>query len=229
MAQIGDNAAERGCNAGKPRHQGDFEADFLDDGTDMQRAAPAERHADELCRIMATFDRYKTDRARHAGVGDPHDRLGRLQHVDAERLTDMRHDRPPGGLDIETRELAADRFLGVDTPEHHMRIGQGRPLIALAVAGRSRHRTGAFRPHLQQPPAIDRGNRSAAGADGRDLDHRRADDEPEIDGGLRRQRRSSVNDDGDIKRCAAEIAGDGVVVTGLVRDARGRYHAGRRT
>ncbi|OIQ65774.1 hypothetical protein GALL_526630 [mine drainage metagenome] len=138
----------------------------------------------------------------------------------------MSHDRPPGGLDIETRKLAADRFVGVDTPKHHMRIGQGRPLIALAVAGRARHRTGTFRPNLQEPTAIDRGNRSAACTDGRDFDHRGANAEPEIDGGLRRQRRFTTCNDGDIERCATEIAGNNIIVTSLMRDGRGRDHTG---
>ncbi|OIQ65775.1 hypothetical protein GALL_526640 [mine drainage metagenome] len=78
MAQIGDDTAERGRNAGKPRHQRDFEADLLDDGANMQRTAAAEWHTDELCWVVAALDRHKPDRAGHAGVGDPHNCLGRL-------------------------------------------------------------------------------------------------------------------------------------------------------
>ena len=39
---------------------------------------------------------------------------------------------------------------------------------------------------MQESAAIDRRERAAAGADGGDFDHRRADDEAEVDRGLRR-------------------------------------------
>ena len=51
-------------------------------------------------------------------------------------------------------------------------------------------RAGALRADLQQAALVDMGDRAAARADGGDLDHRRADDQAEIDGGLRRERRS---------------------------------------
>ena len=107
----------------------------------------------------------------------------------AERLADMLGDRAPRGLDVERFQFAAERALRIDAAEHDLRVGQRRPRIALPVAGGARHRARAFRPDLQQAAAIDPGDRAAARADGGDLDHRRADDEAELDRGLRRDRR----------------------------------------
>jgi len=51
----------------------------------MQRAAAAERHRDEFRRIVPALDRHQADRARHAGVGDAHDRGRGIVHCQAER------------------------------------------------------------------------------------------------------------------------------------------------
>ena len=120
-------------------------------------------------------------------------------------------DRALRGLDVERFQFAAERTLRIDAAEHDLRVGQGRPRIALPVAGRPRHRAGAFRADLQQPAAIDPGDRAAARADGGDLDHRGADHEAELDRGLRRDRRLAVRDHRDVERGAAEIAGDEIV------------------
>ena len=182
-----------------------FQADLLDQGADMQRAAAAERHRREFRRVVTTLDRDEADRARHARVGDLDDRLGGCLHVEPERLADMSADRALRGIEVEPGELAADRPIRIDAAEHDMGVGQGRALVALAVAGGSGHRTRAFRADVQQAAAIDRGDRAAAGADGGDLDHRRADDEAEVDRGLRRERRLGAGDHGDVERRAAEI------------------------
>ena len=44
-----------------------------DQRADMQRAAAAERHRDELRRIVPALDRDQADGARHARLGDAHD------------------------------------------------------------------------------------------------------------------------------------------------------------
>ena len=80
------HAAERRGDAGKARHQRALQADLADQRADMQRAAAAERHRDEVRRIVAALDRDQPDRAGHARVGDPHDGRGRAVGVEAERL-----------------------------------------------------------------------------------------------------------------------------------------------
>ena len=86
VAQVGDDAAERRGDAGKARHHRAFQADLLDHGGDVQRAAAAERHGRELGRVMAALDRDQADGAGHARIGDAHDRLGRLHQVELQRL-----------------------------------------------------------------------------------------------------------------------------------------------
>ena len=194
----------------------------------MQRAAAAERHRDEFRRIVPALDRHQADRAGHAGVRDAHDRGRGIVHRKAERRSDMLHDRALRGLDVERFQFAAERTLRIDAAEHDLRVGQGRPRVALAVAGRPRHRAGAFRADLQQPAAIDPGDRAAARADRGDLDHRGADHEAELDRGLRRDRRLAVRDQRDVERGAAEIAGDEIVEAGGAGERRARDHAGRR-
>ena len=119
------------------------------------------------------------------------------------------------GLDVEPlpacRRSGAAALMRPSTTCASVSVGRSLPC---AVADRARHRAGAFRADLQQAAAIDRGDRAAAGADGRDLDHRRADHEAEIDRGLRRERRLAAGDHRDVERRAAEIAGDDVVEAG---------------
>ena len=122
----------------------------------------------------------------------------------------------------------ADRPLGIDAAEHDLGVRQRRPRIAAAVAGRSRHRAGAIRSDLQEPAAIDRGDRAAAGADGGDLHHRGADHQAEIDRGLGGERGPAAGHDRDVERGAAEIAGDDVVVAGGARDRGAGDDAGGR-
>ena len=148
VPQIGDDTAECGSDARKTRHDRAFQADFFDQCAGVQRAAAAERHRGELCRIVAALDRDQTDSAGHARIGDADDRFGGLLHAKPERLADMRQDRLLGRVDIELRELAADRPRRIDAAEHDVGVGQRRPHVALAVAGRSRHRAGAFRSDL---------------------------------------------------------------------------------
>ena len=82
VAQVGDDAAERRGDAGKARHHRAFQADLLDHGGDMQRAAAAERHGGELGRVVAALDRDQADGAGHAGIGDAHDGFRRLHDVE---------------------------------------------------------------------------------------------------------------------------------------------------
>ena len=229
VPQIGDDAAERGSDAGEAWDDRAFQADLLDARAGMQRTAAAERHRRELRRIVAPLDRHKSNGTRHPRVGDAHDRLRGGHHIKFERSTDMGEDCAPGGIEVQPLKFAADRPLSVDAAENDVRIGQRRTLVALAVTGRSRHRAGAFRSDLKQTAAIDRGDRAAAGADGRDLDHRRADHQAKVEHRLRRERGLGSGDNRHVKGRAAEIARDDVVVAGRARDRRGSDDASGRT
>ena len=76
-------------------------------------------------------------------------------------------------------------------------------------------------PTWRSPPAVHRGDRAAAGADGGDLDHRQADHEAEVDARLRRRRRSASHDQRHVEGGAAHVARHDV------REARGLGDAGR--
>ena len=211
MSHVGDDATERRGHAGIGRDQRRLQPDLLHQRAGVQSPASAERHQREIARIVAALDRDQADRAGHAAVGNTHDRLGGSDRVEAQRLADMTARWPPSPPRHSRRvEPAADRPFRIDASEHDVGIRQCRPLVALAVANRTRHRARRFRPDLQQPAAIDGGDRSAARADGRDLDHRRAHDETEIDGRLRGKRRLPACDQRNVEAGAADIAGDDV-------------------
>ena len=71
----------------------------------------------------------------------------------------MRGDGAFGGLDIECLELA-ERAQRIDATKDKLRIGERGAGVAMAVAGRPRHRACAFRSDLEQPAAIDAGQAS---------------------------------------------------------------------
>ena len=184
------HAAERRGDAGKARHQRALQPDLADQRAGMQRAAAAERHGDET-----SPDRGRA-RSRPAGSRRPCAHRRRARSPRRRRCTSSPSGSPTC---VAMARLAASTSSDCSSPP----IGRAalmRPsttcasvsvgrVLPCAVAGGSRHRAGAFRSDLEQPAAIDRGDRAAAGADGGDLDHRRADHQAEIDGGLRRERR----------------------------------------
>ena len=89
VPHIGDDATKRRRHAGKARHQRHLQTDLLDDRANVQRPAAAKRHADKFRGIVTALDRHQPDRTGHAGIGNAHDGLRGLQHVDAERMADM--------------------------------------------------------------------------------------------------------------------------------------------
>ena len=93
----------------------------------MQCAAAAERHGDEPRGIMPALDRDEADRAGHLGIRHAHDRLRCGLGIKAERFADMGRDGVARRLDVEARQLAADRPLRIDAAEDDVGVGQGRP------------------------------------------------------------------------------------------------------
>ena len=206
-----------------------LEPDLADQRADMQRAAAAERHGDEARRIVAALDRNQADRAGHARFGDAHDRRRGVVGGEAERLADMgsrwRACAASTSSDFSSPPSGRAALMRPSTTWASVSVGR---VLPCAVAGRARHRAGAFRADLQQAAAIDRGDRAAARADGGDLDHRRADHQAEIDRGLRRDRDLAAGDQRDVERGAAEIAGDEIVEAGGLGERRAGDHAGGR-
>src|SRR5947209_1593061 len=82
--------------------------------------------------------------------------------------------RAGGRIGIEG-QFAAELAVGAEPAEHEIGVGDGWLRAAAAVAGRARHRLGAFRSDAQRAALVDPGDRSAAGADRVDVDDRDAD------------------------------------------------------
>ena len=72
------------------------------------------------------------------------------------------------------RDAAADQRRR-NAAEHEIGVGDGRLVAAVRIAHRAGLGAGAARPDLEVALAADPGDRSAAGADGLDVDHRNAD------------------------------------------------------
>ena len=93
----------------------------------------------------------------------------RRDPVDAERGGD----RIDGALGRRRGRAAGRRrgnCPGRDSRARDWRRSRSRCVAALAVAGRSRHRAGAFRPDMQDAAGIDPRDRAAAGADAGDVE-----------------------------------------------------------
>ncbi len=149
MPHIGDDTTKRAVYTGKPGYHRRGKADFLDQGTRMQRAAAAKRHRHEFGRIVTAFDRNQTDGAGHLRIGDSDHRFRRRHAVEAERRAYIPVDGQSGGFRIQTVQFPADRPVGVDPAEHEIRVGDGRPVIAQSITDRPRIGARRFRPHLQ--------------------------------------------------------------------------------
>ena len=229
VADVGDDAAERARYSRIARHDGPLQADAADHRADVQCPAAAEGKRHESAGVVAAFDRHEPDGAGHFGVGNTDDGFCRRDRIQSERPPHMLDDGVMRRLRIEPGKLAADGPLAVDAPEHEIGVRQRRSRIALAVAGGSRPGARALGTYFEQPPLVDVRNGPAAGADGGDLDHGRADDEAEVDGRLRRQRRLAVGDQRDVEGRAAEIGGDHVRIARAGGDGSGCDHAGGRT
>ena len=120
-------------------------------------------------------------RACHPGVCDADDRLGRLHCFKTKRYADFPVNGRSCRFDIQPGQFAADRTVQIDPSQHQIGVGDRGPVIAEAIGDRTGVGTGALRPNLQQAATIDMGNRATTRADGRYLDHRRANHRTEID------------------------------------------------
>ncbi len=194
----------------------------------MQGPASAERHEGKTPRIMPALDGNQADRASHACIRDPQDGFRGSLGRKAKGIANLLADRRARGLSVEPFQRAADGLFGIDAPEHDIRIGQRGPRVPCAIGNRARPRARAFRPHAQHAPGIDRRDGTAARADGRDLDHRVADDHAEINRGLRREFRAPAEHEAHIEGGAAEIAGDHIRQARRFRNRRRRDHPRRR-
>src|SRR5207248_10948136 len=122
----------------------------------------------EAARIDAGPYRDEPHALGHIRVDDAVDAARCGEPVDTERGRNP-IDRALRQADIEP-PLAAEEIFRVEIAEHQVGVGDGRLAAVLAVAGRARHRAGAFRPDMQDAAGIDPCDRAAAGADRGDVE-----------------------------------------------------------
>ena len=140
----------------------------------MQRPGAAERDQRVVARIVAALHRDDADRPRHVGGDDGDDALRRRHQRPCRAAPPAARSRPRA-RSWPHRHAAAEQMRRVQRLQHDVGVGHGRLVVAAVVADRAGIGAGAARPDLQQPAAIDIGDRAAAGADGVDVEHRRLD------------------------------------------------------
>ena len=110
VANIRNDAAERGRHARISRHQCGLQADILDQGAHMEGPAAAEGHGREPAGIMTALDRDEPDGTGHLAVRDPHDGLRRLHGIEAQRLRHVLCDSGLCRLDVEALHAFGERL-----------------------------------------------------------------------------------------------------------------------
>ena len=171
ILEVGDQQPDRRGDARLDRDDDVLGEDRLGERHRMQRSGAAEPHQREVARIDALGHRIGVDRQRHVVVDDPEDaERGRLERQ-AERPGDVLADRFVRQRRVD-RQVAAEEMLGIHAPEHHLGVGDRRLVAALGIAGGAGHRAGRARADAEGAAGIDIGDRSAAGADRVDVDHR---------------------------------------------------------
>ena len=128
----------------------------------------------------------------------------------AERLGDLLRMAAYCRIAIELH-ASAEEIVGRDDAQHHVGVGHRGKRAAAAVADGPGLGAGAFGPDAQQS-TLDARDRSAAGADGADVDHRRVE---VVAAGLMlgRNERLAVDDDRDVEAGAAHIGGDDIAMS----------------
>ncbi len=220
------------------RHQNPRDAELAGQLDREHRAVAAERHQGHVARIAAALDRDGADRARHRDGRDLADAVGRVDRRNPRAV--RRHDagsRPrcaPG----RPAARAAGEPARVEEAEQQVGVGDGRPIVAAAVAGRPGIGAGGFRPDQQQAAWVHGGQRAAARSDLGDVDRRHLEEiAAALDEAAGRahalaelvfggQRRHAVVDDRRLGGRAAHVEHDDVAVAdhlaepGGARDAR---------
>ena len=182
----------------------------------MQRPAAAIAEQHEFARIAAMLDRNLLDRARHDDGGERNDPVRHARHAVgagiSERLRDLLH-RLACRRGIEL-QLAAEKTVGIEPPQHQVGVGHRRLGAAIAITGRAGRRARALRADRQAVLRIEPGDRAAAGADLDDVDHRRLDRKSlHIAAGVvdRVDREAAVLDQRTLGGGAAHVEGDDVL------------------
>ncbi len=202
-AQPRGQQAERRGVARVRRHEHLADAEDLGDAGGVERAGASEGDEREVARIDALLDRDHAERVHHVVVGELHDGVGGLLDRPPERLGHLL-ERGARAAHVE-HDVAAGEVLRVEPSEQQVRVGQRRPLSAHRVARGAGARAGALGADAQQSARVDPRDRSAAGADRADVDHRGADRDAELELEALRSLELPVVHQRDVARRAADV------------------------
>ena len=216
--------AERRHVAGVRWHQHGRQVEYVDQPAEQQRPGAAEGREREVTDVETTLHGDLAQRVGLVPRRDLEDAGGTGLRGQAELLGQRLH---PGlrGVDIEGN-LAAEQVRG-DAAQVDVGVGDGDVHAPLGVAQRAGIRAGRVRTDLEGALGREPGDRAAAGADGHDVDHR---DLARVgaDTALGGERGFAVDDDADVGRGAAAVAGEDLVEAGHLRDQRGAERASGR-
>ena len=181
-SECGESAGTRGNHYGR-------NSQSLGQFAGMQAARATEGHKRKVARIVTAFDRDDAQGPLYVGIYDADNAGAELfegqvcglffrasfLHAFSLRLALL---QPFGGdatgsFDVE-RELASEKTVGAKAAEQQVGVGDGGD-FAPAIADWAGIGAGRFGAHAQGAAAIEAGERSAAGADGVNLEHWDAD------------------------------------------------------
>ena len=210
-----------------PRHDEQWNFEFLADHAGVVGPGAAGDDHGELARVEAAFDGDLPHPLGHVGVDHPvHAECG-FFHGHAQRLGDLLLDGFARRVDVELH-AAAGEIVRRQVAKHQVRVGAGWILAALAVADRARVGAGALRAHAEQAAFVDPADRAAASANGDDVEHRQRN-AVAVDLALGRGHGHAVKNHGGVEAGAAHVDRQAVSLAVRFGIAEPRHRAGRGT
>ena len=200
------------------RHEDVLDADLGSDVAREQRATATLGDQRELTRVEALADRRLLDGVNHRVHEHLEDAKCGLLGAELQRLGDLRLDGLAGEVDAEIL-LAAEEQLGAQPAERDDGVGCRRLRATLVVGRRARHGAGRAGTDAEDAAGVDVRDRTAAGTNGVDVDHR---DHGLVRTDLRVEQvlhaQLAVLREADVGRGATDVEGDDVA---LARDTAG--------
>ena len=223
---IGEQGAERRERARIERDQHLADLEAARELARVQWAGAAVGDEREPARVVPAVGRHEAERLRHVRVRDIDDALRDALAGEAERLGE-RVERAAGRLDVQL-QVAGEKELGRETPEHDVRVGRRRLRSATAVAGGARVGAGAARPHLEDPGRVDPGEAAAARPDRARVDHRQRDRHAVLELLEVREGRLGARQQAGLEAGAAHVTGDQVTQADRLAERRRGHDPARR-
>ena len=196
--------------AGLWRDDDPTNAELGSDARSVQRACAAARYEGARREVEPLLRGIDADRVSHVEVVDAHHPLGGLEDTEAERSRHVELDRPLCEPGIE-RHPAAEVVARAEQAEHEVSVGRRRQLTAAPVAGGTRVGSSARRTNHQTAVGRHSGDRAAASADRRDVEHRHVDVVAD-EATLCHLKRSALVDHCDVGARAADVEGDQLIL-----------------